>query len=189
MKFAARTILTAIAGISAALISTSASAGYIGKQVSLNFTAGNASADLVFAGPQTVGSGVEFTGQSTDVFGQVWTLSVDVFDTGVILKTDSGTFGNISSFPDRFLFDLSFMGAPVSTMALADLTVHPYFSNPLTSITSTGPDSIRFGFQGMYTASSYTFENVQTNQVPEPGSIALLGLGLAGLGALRRRRG
>jgi hypothetical protein len=51
------------------------------------------------------------------------------------------------------------------------------------------PDGITWAYQDGITGNPLNFQNVSSAQAPEPATFAMLGLGLAGLGISRRRRG
>jgi len=76
-------------------------------------------------------------------------------------------FGNGSSNPDSFIVQIS--GASGSFN----------FVNP----TLTG-----LGLSNVYVFNSCVGEECEITEIPEPGSLALIGLGLAGIALLRRRR-
>jgi hypothetical protein len=56
----------------------------------------------------------------------------------------------------------------------------------------SGPTVVKFGFEYFGPADRLNYigiDSVEVNHVPEPGTLMLLGLGLAGLGFVRRRNG
>lgn len=190
LRFIAITALS----LSSAFVPASASAGLLGDSATavLNNPSGAFSSLNNFTSPQTVGAGSEFTGQGTDVFGQIWDITLDVADNAFTVSWTEQTRagepngGNISCGSNCLGLDLSFASSILPSVAFNAFSSSGNYS-PLTpsyvALSLTGPNSLHVEFSRMDSTDSYTF----STSVPEPATLALMGLGLAGLSAARRR--
>ncbi|WP_282605803.1 PEP-CTERM sorting domain-containing protein [Pelagibius sp. Alg239-R121] len=169
----------AVAIVSALFFSftNSASATLIGDDVTLEITINGAT----FGSPitETVGAGVEFD------FGS---LIVDVSASRIdIVVTDGG--GPLRANVDYILTDLDWVG---EVGEIVNVVLNP---NPGIGSVSFTEDSVTFSsfagepfVGGLLASIEIVTPHSSSVSVPEPGTLALLGLGLAGIAVARRKR-
>ncbi len=143
----------------------------------------------------TVGAGDEF---DINNLNELTIFSIDVGDSSFSIRNVRAAVPDLSGFGTLALTDLDWVGMAGSIIGVSLVT-----NGVSTSIQGNtdgtsldmndvtfGADFVRWDMAHTHwdVGASATFTLETTHRVPEPGTFSLLGLGLLGLGFMRRKR-
>lgn len=184
-----RAVVALFAFVGLALAGTPARASLIGVELTPSYRIPDLASVYIGAtwdtSPFTVGAGLETIGR---LDGDVTQLNVDFDADSLVIRISNqlqSPTWNAATF-NGVVFTAAVPLGLASATVDAGLTTMPGFDD--SRVTFTG-NEIRLNWQGLSSANGLVVAvDFTFGQVPEPGTLALLGMVVAGLGAARVRR-